>query len=315
MHNVLTVSLKPALDYGAEVDEVMPDLKLRCVNPTLEPGGGGVNVSRAIALLGGHSTAFVALGGATGNMLAELLADSGVDLHRFKGPGSTGQSTAINETSTGRQFRFILPGADWQAQDATRALQEIEAHLMPGVLVVASGGLPLGVPDDFYVLLGRRVQAVGAQMIVDTSGGAQKELVEKGHGLMQVLRMDQHESELLAGGALQSHTDAARFAQSIAAQGLAELVIMARGAEGSVFATADRRFHCVAPKGDVISKVGAGDSFVGALTLGLARGLSMEDAGQLATAAAAAAVMTAGSQLCEKATTERMLAGTVLTQL
>jgi len=315
MHNILTVSLKPALDYGAEVEEVLPDLKLRCVNPTLEPGGGGVNVSRAIALLGGHSTAFVALGGATGNMLAELLADSGVDLYRFKGPGATGQSTAINETSTGRQFRFVLPGGDWQPQDASRALQEIETHLLPDELVVASGRLPRGVPDDFYVQLGRRVKAAGAKMVVDTSGGAQTELMEKGHGLMQVLRMDRHESEILAGQALQSHADAANFAHSIAAKGLAELVIVARGAEGSVFATSERRFHCVSPKGEVISKVGAGDSFVGGLTLGLARGQSYEEAGKLATATAAAAVMTPGSQLCEKATTERLLAGTVLTAL
>ncbi len=315
MRKILTISLKPALDYGAEVEEVVPDLKLRCENPTLEPGGGGVNASRAIALLGGHSTAFVALGGPTGRMLAELLADSGVDLARFEVPGLTGQSTVITETGSGRQFRFSLPGARWPAGADARALQEIEPHLMPDTLVVASGRLPGGVADDFYVQLGRRVRAAGAQMIVDTSGPAQSTLMRAETGLMKVLRMDRHESELLAGTPLERHEDAAAFAQSVAAAGKAELVILARGAEGSVFATRDRCFHCVSPKGRVVSKVGAGDSFVGALALGLARGMDIEAAGKLATAAAAAAVMTPGSQLCDPDMVEQLLQKTELTAL
>ena len=315
MQHILTIALNPALDSAAEVGSVIPDRKLRCVNPSLEPGGGGVNVSRAIALLGGGSTAFVALGGATGNMMAELLREAGLDLHRFNGPGLTRQSTAILETSTGRQFRFGQPGPDWPVAESARALTEIEALLEPDMIVVATGSLPPCVPDDFYVSLGQRVQAAGARMIVDTSGRAQKALLKKGHGLAQVLRMDRHESELLAGAPLETLEAAARFAQSIAAEGLAELVILARGAEGSVFARAEGCFHCVSPKGRVVSKVGAGDSFVGGLALGLARGESFEAAGKLATAAAAAAVMTPGSQLCERATVEALLEETVLTVL
>jgi len=133
--------------------------------------------------------------------------------------------------------------------------------------------------------------------------------------LVKVLRMDKHESELLAGKPLETVQEAARFGQLIAAQGLAEVVILARGADGSVFASPDSCFQCVSPKCDVVSKVGAGDSFVGGLTLGLAQGLSLEDAGKLATATAASAVMTAGNRLCEKTTTERLLAETTLTRL
>ena len=315
MRQILTITLNPALDSASDVDVVKPDLKLRCVNPSLEAGGGGVNVSRAIALLGGDSAAFVALGGPTGNMMAELLAVAGVNVLRFDGPGMTRQSTAILETSTGRQFRFGQPGPEWQAADAARALCEIEAKLRPNMLVVATGSLPPGVPDDFYVALGKRVKTKGAEMVLDTSGRAQKAVLSQGHGLVNVLRMDQHESELLAGETLETPQAAARFARSIVAQGVAALVIMARGADGSVFAAADRAFHCVSPKGEVISKVGAGDSFVGGFTLGLAQGLRFEDAGKLATATAAAAVLTPGSQLCERATTERLLANTTLTAL
>ena len=315
MRKILTISLNPALDSAAEVEVVVSDLKLRCIKPSLEPGGGGVNVSRAIALLGGNSTAFVALGGATGNMMAELLAASGIDVARFAGPGMTRQSTAILETSTGKQYRFGQPGPEWQAEDTERALAEIGTKLRPEMLVVASGSLPPGVHPDFYVRLGRLVLAAGAEMIVDTSGAAQQEMLENGKGLMHVLRMDQHESELLAGRTLSTREEAARFAQTIVNKESAELVIMARGADGSVFATPDRCFHWVSPKGVVVSKVGAGDSFVGGLVLGLAQGLSFEAAGRLATAAAAAAVTTPGSQLCPRNIVDALLPDTMFTQL
>lgn len=315
MRKILTVSLNPALDSSAEVDVVTPDIKLRCVNPTLEPGGGGVNVSRAIKLLGGESRAFVALGGATGNMMAELLAQEEIDVMRFEGPVMTRQSFAILETSTGQQYRFGQPGPVWDTDTAKAALDKIAACLEPDMIVVASGSLPPGVVADFYVTLGRRIKAAGAVMIADTSGAAKQALVAEGKGLLHVLRMDHNESEVLAGHPLPTHEAAAEFAQSLARKGLGEIVIMARGADGSVFADTNECFHCVAPKVKVLSKVGAGDSFVGGLTLGLARGLGFEEAGKLATAAASAAVMTPSTQLCPKPMVDKQLAGTVLTKL
>jgi 6-phosphofructokinase 2 len=49
MAQVLTVTLNPALDISSTVDVVRPDMKLRCSTPRIDPGGGGVNVSRAMA--------------------------------------------------------------------------------------------------------------------------------------------------------------------------------------------------------------------------------------------------------------------------
>ena len=315
MQKILTISLNPALDYAVEVDEVLPDLKLRCVNPTLEPGGGGVNVSRAVALLGGESTAFVALGGATGNIMAELLCEAGIDVARFDGPGMTRQSTAVIETTTEKQYRFGQPGPEWSDEYAERALQDIDTRLEAGMWVVASGSLPPGVAQDFYVRLGQLVVTAGAKMIVDTSGAAQKAVLAQGVGLMHVLRMDQHESVHLAGHPLTTREEAARFAQTIASKESAALVIVARGADGSVFATPDRCFHWVSPKGKVVSKVGAGDSFVGGLVLGLAQGMSFEEAGRLATAAASAAVTTPVSALCPRPIVDKLLPDTLFSAL
>ncbi len=55
---ILTLTLNPALDMATDVAEIIPGQKLRCSDPLLDPGGGGLNVSRAIRALGGDSLAW-----------------------------------------------------------------------------------------------------------------------------------------------------------------------------------------------------------------------------------------------------------------
>ncbi len=66
---ILTVTLNPALDLETTTPEIVPGEKLRCTEPARDPGGGGINVARAIVQLGGAATALVAAGGAGGDTL------------------------------------------------------------------------------------------------------------------------------------------------------------------------------------------------------------------------------------------------------
>ena len=124
---ILTVTLNPALDLSTAADEVRPELKLRCEKPVVDPGGGGINVSRAIKHMGGQSTAMVALGGATGTRIADLLKADGLSLVRLTAPGETRQSLAVTDRSTGGQYRFVLPGPEWHkahVADMTQAIRD-----------------------------------------------------------------------------------------------------------------------------------------------------------------------------------------------
>ena len=63
--------MNPAIDVNMSVDNFVAERKLRCGNPSREPGGGGINVSRAIRKLGGESVALYSWGGLTGRMFQE----------------------------------------------------------------------------------------------------------------------------------------------------------------------------------------------------------------------------------------------------
>ena len=78
MTGIVTVTLNPALDLTTSVESLVSGIKLRCRTPRVDAGGGGVNVSRAIAKLGDDSLAFVALGGPTGETLRRILATEGI---------------------------------------------------------------------------------------------------------------------------------------------------------------------------------------------------------------------------------------------
>ena len=302
---VVTLTLNPALDMSSEVAALIPDQKLRCTEPLLDPGGGGLNVSRAMTALGGESLALVALGGLTGDRLAGLIRAEGVPFLALTAPGETRQSLTVTEQSTGRQYRFMLPGPVWSEQDQERVFTLLRASARPGAFGVISGSQPPGVPLDFPARLARAMP--GLNVVLDTSGPALVEAVAHPIPGLAILRMDGDEAETLAGVQLISRSDSADFAAGLVDKGVAKCVIVARGADGSVLVDKDRRIFAKAAKVKVKSTVGAGDSFVAGLVLSLARGETPEAALAMGTAAASAAVTTDATQLCNRDHVMRLL--------
>ena len=302
---ILTLTLNPALDMATGIAELVPNQKLRCSEPMLDPGGGGLNVSRAIAALGGESLALVALGGLTGDRLAGLIRQESVPFLALAAPGETRQSLTVTEAKTGRQYRFILPGPVWSEADQERVFTLLRASARPGAIGVISGSQPPGVPVDFPARLARSMP--GLNVVLDTSGAPLREAVSHPIPGLFVLRMDSEEAESIAGHKLETRAQSADFAADLVKRGVAERVIVARGADGSVMAEAGQRVFVKAAKVQVVSTVGAGDSFVAGFVLSLARGVDSTLALAYGAASASAAVTTDATQLCRLTDVERLL--------
>jgi 6-phosphofructokinase 2 len=306
---ILTVTLNPAIDISTSTVHVVPGPKLRCTDPETDPGGGGINVSRAIRILGGQSTALVALGGATGERLAGMLIRSGLTLAGFDAPGETRESFSVMDGTTHAQYRFVLPGTRWPKHATAAALDAVERAASPGGYVVLSGSQPPGVEDDLPLRLLRRLAPRGARMVLDTSGAPLIRVAQGAEAGLHVLRMNHDEAAELAGQPLRTRVESADFAQAMVTSGVAEIVVVARGSEGNVLATKDERLFASAYEVPVKSRVGAGDCFVGAFTLSLARGEGPAQALKWGTATASAAVMTPGTKLCTMADVKRLMRG------
>lgn len=308
MRDILTITLNPAVDLDSSVAAVAPGPKLRCATPSIDPGGGGINISRALAELGGASTALVAAGGGTGDLLIGLLKREAVTARIIEAPGETRQSLAVTETGTGAQYRFVFPGPTWEKPDIARAEAEIADAIPQGGLVILSGSQPQGFDDDFAARLLPLAAARGAGVALDSSGPALRALRAGQITGLEILRLDQGEAAELADAPLSDAASSADFAAGLVARGVARIVVLARGAEGSVLATSAGRWFCNAAKVPVRSKTGAGDSFVAGFALALARGGAAEAALQHGVAAASAAVMTEATRLCRRAEAEALMA-------
>ncbi len=308
---ILTLTLNPALDMSSDTDHVVAEDKIRCDAPTLDPGGGGTNVARAIGILGGQATALVALAGFRGQQVAALLRRENVPHVVVDIPGETRLSLAVGDRAAQTQYRFVMPGPLWGADENATCLAAIKTHLRAGQYVVLSGSMPPGISARFVQDCAALVENAGAKLVLDTTGGD----VLNGGARVSVLRLDKVESQAMAGHALPTTQHAARFAQGLIARDVAAMVILGRGKDGSVLATQNAAWHGTGPDVVVNSKVGAGDSFLGAFTLALARREAPQQALAQGVAAASAAVMSAATALCAKRDFEALLPRITVTKI
>lgn len=303
MKQILTLTLNPTIDLSSSVENVFPEHKLRCGPVCNEPGGGGINVARAIRHLGGQCRALHFCGGPTGDVLRALLDLERIEHAPMAIKGWTRQSVTIVETATGQQYRFVMPGPTFTEEEWHGALAHVAELPATPDLMVASGSLPPGVPDDFYGQLARIVRAQDSRLILDTSGRALAAALEAG---VFLVKPSLRELRTVAGGDLADEAEQEAAAKRIVASGGAEVVVVSLGAAGVLFVTQAGCERLRSPTVPVRSKVGAGDSMVAGITLALARDYSLRDAVRFGIAAGAAAVMTPGTELCRREDAERL---------
>ena len=147
---IVTLTMNPALDLTTSVDVVRPTDKLRCETTRYDPGGGGINVARVARVLGASASAIFPAGGGTGDVVMSLLNDAGVPFQHVAVNAATRENFTVNETSTGRQYRFVLPGPRLTFTEQTRCLDRLGFSAGSAQFVVASGSLPPGAAPDLY---------------------------------------------------------------------------------------------------------------------------------------------------------------------
>ncbi|QIG79655.1 1-phosphofructokinase family hexose kinase [Stakelama tenebrarum] len=305
MQPIVTLTMNPALDVTTGTDHVRPTHKLRCTTPRFDPGGGGINVARVIHALGGDATAVFPAGGPSGEKLKQLLTAIGVTIAPVPVAGATRESFTVDEAATGDQYRFVLPGAELTPSERQAIVAALENQPAPPAYIVASGSLPAGVSDNFYCIIGALCRRIGARMILDTSGAA---LAASEGCDAWLVKPSQREMEDLLGRELPDETAWIDGCRELIARGFATTVALSLGADGAMLVTEKESRRYRAPKVEVFSAVGAGDSMVAAITLALAHGLPVEEAFRHGMAAGAAALLTPATELVHRNDFERLLA-------
>jgi len=298
---ILTVTLNPCIDKSSKVDTLKPESKLRCTEVVNEPGGGGINVSKALKKLDTSSVALFPAGGHNGNMLCSLLKEEGILFHAVDTKTETRENWVVLETSANNQYRFTFPGRQVKEETIKALIDQIRSFAPS--FVVASGSLPPGLPDYFYGLIVKNAAAIGAKCIIDTSGAALQAL--KGRNaylikpnigeLCKMLNVDWIDKEEIPAAAQQAIGD-----------GFAEIIVVSMGAAGAWLVSSEKKYFINAPVVEKKSTVGAGDSMVAGIIYMLQKKLSLKEAITFGVACGSAATMNEGTQLFKKEDAESL---------
>ena len=242
-------------------------------------------------------------GGATGAILDDLLASAGVNCRRIPIAGYTRIAHTVFERSTGQEYRFVPEGpevgeSEWNACLAYLAKIDFD-------YVVVSGSLPRGLPDTAYTPVSDIAAAKGARVILDTSGAALKATLGKG---VYLIKPNRRELEELVGRALPDPAEQVAAARSLIASKSAEIVAITLGSEGALIVSQTEAWQAAAPPVTAHSAVGAGDSFVGAVTVAVAQQRPLAAVLAYGVAAGTAAVLSPGAELSRAADVERLYA-------
>jgi len=305
MPRIVTLTMNPALDIATATDSVVPTEKLRCAEPRYDPGGGGINVARAVRLLGGEALAVFPVGGLSGEMLCRLLDQETVPFSAVPIAGITRESLAVVERQSGRQFRFLLPGPRLDERDQQRCLDELAARLDGAGYLVASGSLPPGPPVDFYARVGALARKSGVRFVLDTSGPA---LAAAG-GDIYLLKTSLREFEELSGRPLPNAGDQEAAARDLIAGGRVAVLVLSLGERGALLAMGGEIQRLDAVRVAAVGSVGAGDSMVAGIVWGLERGWNLAEAVRYGMAAGAAALLRPGTELCRREDADRLYRG------
>lgn len=287
--------MSPAVDQFATTPALVEDAKSRCRISDQEPGGGGINVARNLRRMGLDVLAIFPAGGSHGRQLQHLLEQDGLPCHPVPIAAETTRNLALTEEETGRQFHLVFPGATLGEAEWEACLTAVGQHTASGTHLVISGSLPPGVPADFPARVIQTAQSRGVKVILDTSGPALRPALDAGVYLAKLNREEFAELGYSGDGNV-----ASRLAKmgELVDTGMAELLIVTLGPDGALLATrGGLRLHARPPVVDVISHVGAGDSFVSAMTCQLCHGQPADVAFRYGVAAAAAAISRPGNQL------------------
>jgi len=295
MSKILCIGLNPSVDISCTADIVEPVHKVRTRGAKYDPGGGAINVARVIGVLGGESVLAYLSGGTTGSMFEALLNNYEIIHKRFEMQGPVRVAFMVREESTGLEYRFVPEGPDISPREL-EPLLDFVAHF-DGDYFVASGSLPRGVPSDTYARLADLTHKKGARFVLDTSGEALQEAFA--HGGIYLAKPSRHELELFVGHEL-DETGLRDAAAALIAKGVVENLVVSLGSEGAFLANAEGVLQLPSIAVQARSAVGAGDSFVAAMTWKLSEGRPIAEAFQFGVAAGAAAVMTPGTDLCHR---------------
>ena len=296
MKKILTVTLNPGLDKTYNLDEFIPGKVNRCSELRLDPGGKGINVSRALTNFKTATLATGIIGGEKGKLLKKLLLEEGVESDFLETEGNTRINCKIFDIKTKDTTDINEPGIPMTPETLNLFTEKYKTHLKSADYVVLAGSTPPGTDEKIYKTLAEEASKQGVRVILDTEG---QKLHEGIKALPYAIKPNIHEFEDLCGKTMKNRADILNSIREVHQSGV-ELVVVTMGAEGAIFMQGNIAYKTLPLSTERKSTVGCGDSVVAAMCYSLVNGFDLKKTAMICAAAGSATAATNGTVMCTK---------------
>jgi 1-phosphofructokinase family hexose kinase len=311
MKTILCVTPNAALDRTLIVPDFKP-FEVNRVGKVIEVAGGkGVNVARAVCVLGGQSVCAGFLGGDTGKRVARLADAEGLASSWTWIDGETRICTIVVEPNSGQATVVNETGPTVTDSDWHQLQQDLLSVSDNAACVCLSGSIPPGSSLDHYANLLISLQTAGKSVWVDSSGAALATALTVPN---LSIKINHEEIGTILQTTIADAADAARAAQQLRQDG-AKTVVVTLGSKGAVIAHESGSWWAQPPSIQPVSNVGSGDSFLAGLVVAFDQGLSAGEALCWGVAAGTANTLSAGGGQFDETDFRRILDETRLTAL
>ncbi|MEO5921752.1 MAG: 1-phosphofructokinase family hexose kinase [Pseudolysinimonas sp.] len=253
----MTLTLNPSLDRTVDVETLERGAVIRTSEPVLEPGGKGVNVTRALSANGVASLAIVAVAGPEGAELSRLLESDGILCRFVPVSGRTRSNTTVCEPD-GTVTKLNEPGSPLSDTDLAAISTAVRTSVRDGDWLVVSGSTPPELSGEQVSALLAEAKATGAQLVIDSSGDALESALAS---QPRIIKPNREELAELVGRDLSTVAAIVEAAEEVRGYGV-DFVLVSLGAEGAVLVGPDGMLMGESHVENPRSTVGAGDSFL-----------------------------------------------------
>ena len=180
---IITVTLNAALHvaYTTATDDLAAEGINAVSRPNYRAGGRGVTVARVLRAFGHDVLAAGLAGGASGELIREDLAKSGVPTAFTLIRGDSRRFFRFADPDpAGPVMRFAEPGPYITTEELGRFAADYRRLMAGAAAVVLCGSLPDGLPADTYGSLVTYAAEAGVPVILDAGGEELKHAI--GHG-------------------------------------------------------------------------------------------------------------------------------------
>ncbi len=287
---IITVTLNPAIDKTSYIDPLVPGGLNRVKSFEVDAGGKGINVSKVVSMLGGHTVATGFIGADNADFFKGELVKISCENDFLQVAGSTRTNLKIQDEVNGIT-EINEAGITVSKAEEQQLLERLLSYAGKESLFVLAGSMHKNASADFYKTTIEALKETSSKVFLDADGEAFKLALE---AKPNCIKPNKEELLRYCGKKEATRDELIALCKNLTQDGI-QMVVLSMGADGAVFVRKDEAYAAEGLKVSALSTVGAGDSMAAAFAYATNQCFTFEQAAALAIACSAGAVTTKGT--------------------